>query len=443
MPDRVHTITSASAALASGTLSACDLVEHSLQAIARDGPRTNAFVTVDEAGAREAARRADRELERGAHVGPLFGIPISIKDLIDVEGVVTTAGSRALGDRRAAKTAPLIARLTEAGAIIIGRTNLQEFALGTMSDSSAFGPVRHPLDPERSAGGSSGGSAAAVATGMGLASIGTDTGGSVRIPAAACGVVGLKPAYGEISTEGVVPLSSSLDHVGPLAWSVQDAALLYAVMAGGPPRTLDAAPLGDLRLARLTGAFDFVEPDVQSAVDAAIAVLARSGAQISSVTLPHANRISERYSHLVLSEAAHWHAPLLETRAGDYTAPVRERLQHGRTILAVDYIEARAFRDRLRRTVDALFEDADALILPTLPLVAPRLGTETVTLGAGPAVPVRAAMLRHTQPFNMSGHPALTLPVPAPGLPVGLQLVGPSTPRLLEIALACERHLSS
>jgi aspartyl-tRNA(Asn)/glutamyl-tRNA(Gln) amidotransferase subunit A len=437
-----RTITSAASALVSGSLTARELVEESLAAIALHNTRTNAFTMVDEAGARAAADRLDRERDGGVGRGPLHGIPISLKDLIDVEGLVTTAGSRVLRDRRASKTATLVTRLNRAGAIVIGRTNLHEFALGTMSDSSAFGPVRHPTDPTRSAGGSSGGSAAAVATGMGLGSIGTDTGGSVRIPAAACGVVGLKPGIDQIPTDGVVPLSASLDHVGPLAACVQDAAWLYAVMAGAEPVAVHPAPLTNLRFARLTDYFDALDDDVRDAFERALGVLSNAGAVISSAVVPDAARIGERYSHIVLPEAGHWHAERLDTQWDDYTATVRERLRHGRSILAVDYIEATAFRARLRQAVDALLDTVDALVLPTLPLVSPQLGIETVTLG-NVELSARAAMLKHTQPFNLTGHPAITLPIPAPGLPVGLQLVGRATERLLQIATACERVLPS
>ena len=201
------------------------------------------------------ARRADDERASGIDRGPLHGLPICLKDLIDVRGQVTTAGSRVLRDRVADADAPLVTRLREAGAIVIGRTNLHEFALGTTSEDSAFGPVRNPFDADRVAGGSSGGSAAAVATGMGLASIGTDTGGSIRIPAAACGIVGLKPTFGEVPTDGVIPLSPSFDHVGPLTVDVEDAAVLWAVLAGRPVPRLDGPRPERLRLADLNGYF--------------------------------------------------------------------------------------------------------------------------------------------------------------------------------------------
>ena len=219
------TIADAHAQLRSGRTTSVELVEASLLAIERDSARLNAFVRVWPDTARAAAREADAERGRGVDRGPLHGIPISLKDLIDVAGEVTTAGSKVLQDNVADRDATVVTRLRQAGAIFLGKTNLHEFALGTTSEDSAWGPVRHPRDSSRVAGGSSGGSAVAVALGMGLASIGSDTGGSIRIPSAACGVVGLKPSYGDVPTDGVTPLSVSLDHLGPIASSVQDAAL--------------------------------------------------------------------------------------------------------------------------------------------------------------------------------------------------------------------------
>lgn len=449
------TIREAAADLRSGAIQAIDLVDEALAAITRDQPRTNAFIRVDVERARAAARDLDDELARGIDRGPLHGVPLSLKDLIDVAGEVTTAASRVLADRLAPVDAPVVTRLRQAGAILLGKTNLHEFALGTTSEDSAFGAVHHPLDPARSAGGSSGGSAAAVACGMGLASIGTDTGGSIRIPSAACGVVGLKPSRGEVPTDGVIPLSSSFDHVGPIARSVEDAAVLWAVLAGrdvaATRRAIGAAGPGEvlgatrgLRLARLGGYFDTpVAPEVRRAFDRALGGLARAGAAITDVELPSSHGLMEAYVSIVLPEGAAWHGRLLDTRAADYTPIVRARFESGRAIPAIKYVEAKTFCRALRREIDALLETADALVLPTLPIVAPVLGTDDMTVdpAVGDRTPVRAAMLKHTQPFNMAGHPAISLPVTTPGLPVGLQLVGRigDTTGLLAIAAACEK----
>jgi aspartyl-tRNA(Asn)/glutamyl-tRNA(Gln) amidotransferase subunit A len=435
----LDTIVSAAAALRAGRLSAADLVERSLAAIANDHDRTNAFIAVDVEGARDAARAADQERARGLDRGPLHGIPVSVKDLIDAAGFVTTAGSRVLHDRVATADAPVVARLRAAGAVIIGRTNLHEFALGTTSEDSAFGPVRHPLDPSRMAGGSSGGSAAAVAAGMGFGSVGTDTGGSVRIPAAACGVVGLKPSSGEVPTDGVIPLSASLDHVGPLARTVQDAAWLFAVLAGQPPATVSPRPLAGLRLGRLVGYFaQPLEPAVETAVRTALERLASGGAVISTIAVDGAG-IAETYRRIVLAEGAHWHAPHLDARADRYSPAVRTRFLDGLRVTAVEFLAAQAHRASLSSTVEAMAAGHDALVLPTLPVVAPPLGSTTLNIG-GTSVDVRAAMLKHTQLFNLTGHPAISIPLPVAGLPVGLQLVGAlgRTRELLSVAAVCE-----
>jgi len=357
-----------------------------------------------------------------------------------VEGKPTTAASRVRAGRIAWADAPVTARLRDAGAVLLGKTNLHEFALGTTSEDSAYGPVLHPADHTRSAGGSSGGSAVAVATGMGLASVGTDTGGSIRIPAAACGVVGLKPSLGDIPMSGVMPLSISLDHVGPLARSVQDAAWMWSVLAGRPMHTIEAVPLAGLRIGVLDGYFAHpVDTVVAEAFARACEQLRAAGVTLTPVTFTLAPRITETYVNLVLPEAAHVHAAWLDTRRDDYSPAVHERLMSGRTIPAVAYLRARQERAMMQAAVDALLASVDAMMLPTLPIVAPVTGEPNVTIG-DTEMPVRMAMLKHTQLFNLTGHPAISLPLATAGLPVGLQLVGPSrsTPQLLNIAAACE-----
>jgi aspartyl-tRNA(Asn)/glutamyl-tRNA(Gln) amidotransferase subunit A len=437
------TLRDASDAMGAGRLTAAALVEDSLAAIAAHQARINAFTLVHGSGARAEAAELDAERRADRVRGLLHGIPISLKDLIDVRGVVTSAGSRVLFDRVAPGDAVVATRLREAGAIVIGRTNLHEFALGTTSEDSAFGPVRHPADPARSPGGSSGGAAAAVAVGAGLAAIGTDTGGSVRIPAAICGLVGLKPAKEDVSTDGVIPLSPSFDHVGPLTRSVDDAAALWAVLAGVDVRRPRPIPLGRLRLARLGPPYEtVVAPEVASAYGAALDRLARAGATLTSRRLETAVPVMDTYVAIVLSEAARYHARWLDERGEAYTPTVRSRLESGRTIPAIRYLDALAEVRALERLVDNLFVGSDALVLPTLPLVAPHLGASDIALDPASAerTTVRAAMLRNTQLFNMSGHPAVSLPVETSGLPIGLQLVGPrhDTARLLDIAAACE-----
>ena len=426
-------------------LSAIDRLEASLSSLAENRSRTNAFIYAEPMAARAAARAVDEERRRGIDRGPLHGMPISVKDLIDIAGQLTTAASNVRKGHLATRDATVIQRLREAGAVILGKTNLHEFAFGTTSEDSAFGPVLNPHDPTRSAGGSSGGSAAAVATGMGQASIGTDTGGSIRIPAAACGVIGLKPSLGEVPTDGVVPLSPTFDHVGPIARSIEDIAALWSVLAARPLPRLDALAQSTITLGALGGYFmALLDADVRATFVSAIDRLRTSGVAVKAATVQGTERIVDTYVNISLPEAAHWHAPTLDSRANDYQPPVRERLLKGRAISAVEYLTARDTRDVLRRAVDAALERCDALVLPTLPIVAPKLGATEVTMDDGETLPVRAAMLRLTQLFNVTGHPAISLPIPTPGLPVGLQLVGrrDRTEELLAVAAQVHRAMS-
>src|SRR6266511_481458 len=339
------------------------------------------------------------------------------------------------------------ARLREAGAVFVGKTNLHEFAFGTTSEDSGWGPARNPVDPTRSPGGSSGGSAIAVRTGMSFASIGTDTGGSIRIPAAACGVIGLKPAWGEIPLDGVVPLSRQMDHAGPLARCVDDAALLYDVMRGEAPAPLDEVRLWGCRFGRLTGSFtDRLDEGVERIVDGALDRLRKAGASISEATLPHANDIAPVYLHLVLADAAAYHASMLQERPAAYTDNVRLRLEMGRYVLAEDYIRALQGREVIAHEVSRALQDVDALVLPALAIPAPTVGEQSVAVKGG-RESVRTVMLRCTQPFNLSRHPAIALPcglTPA-GLPVGLQIVGRigATRSLLSVARSVETALNS
>lgn len=437
------TMAEAAAAMRAGRISATDLVESSLNAIDTHNAATHAFIRVDGDAARASARELDAERAAGGDRGPLHGLPISLKDLIDVAGQPTTAASRVFADRIAKSDAPITQRLRAAGAVLIGKTNLHEFALGTTSEDSAYGPVLHPMDPTRSAGGSSSGSAVAVATGMGLASVGTDTGGSIRIPAAVCGVVGLKPSKGDVPLSGVVPLSMTFDHAGPLARSVQDAAWLWSILAGRAIHTVKPVKVAGLRLGILGGYFASpMEADVAAAFDRACERLRTAGVSTTLLTFDAAARITESYVNIVLPEGAAWHAPWLDTRAADYSPTVHGRFKSGRDIPAVAYLRARQECDLMRQSVDALLSSVDALVLPTLPIVAPISGQANIVID-GTEVPVRAAMLKHTQLFNMTGHPAITLPLETGGLPVGLQLVGPAndTARLLDIAAACETAL--
>jgi aspartyl-tRNA(Asn)/glutamyl-tRNA(Gln) amidotransferase subunit A len=412
----------------------------------------NAFITVMADEAREQARQADRDFASGRRRGPLHGIPISLKDIIDVAGTPTTAASRVRRGHLARADAPVVTRLREAGAVLIGKTNLHEFAFGTTNEDSAFGPARHPLDDTRSPGGSSGGSAASVLAGMACASIGTDTGGSIRIPSAACGLVGLKPAFGEVPLDGVVPLSTTLDHIGPICRSVDDAAIVYDVLRGRLPTAV--RPPRDargLRLGVLRGYFTaLLDPDVASSFENVCARLSDAGAELEDVEVPHAEHIAAIYLHIVLAEAAAYHAPTLESRPDDYTTNVRLRFEMGRYILAEDYLRALRGRRVLTTEVDAALAGRDGLLLPALAVPATPLGAATVPVGTSAGTseePVRNITLRLTQLFNLTGHPALTMPCGSTpdGLPIGAQVVGGRnrTSALLQVAGAIEACLDA
>lgn len=445
MPADTQTIADVARVLKAREATAESLVEGCLQRIAERNRAVNAFITVFEHDAREQARNADREIAAGRYRGPLHGVPISLKDIIDAEGSATTAASRVRRNHVASADAAVTARLRTAGAVLIGKTNLHEFALGTTNEDSAYGPARHPRDLNRSPGGSSGGSAASVADGMCLASIGTDTGGSIRIPAAVCGLVGLKPGIGEVPTEGVVPLSPTLDHVGPIARSVEDAALIYAVLRGED----GAAARGGATASPRFGIprdyfFDLLDPQVVSAFDGACDRLRGAGAALEDATIPDVGDVPAIYVHIVLAEAAAYHANTLERRPDDYTPNVRNRLEMGRYILGEDFARALRGRDLIRRQVDAALHGFNALLLPSVPITAPRIGAPMVKIG-GAEEPVRNVMLRCTQTFNVSGHPAVSIPCGAngDGFPIGLQLVGHTgaTSQLLETAAFVERYL--
>lgn len=444
-------ITDLAAALASGATTSERLTEDCLAKIEASNARLRAFTSVDAERALMAAREADRTRAVGGAPSALHGIPISLKDLIDDAGQVTTAGSRVRRDAIAARDATVTARLKAAGAVLLGRTNLHEFAFGTTSEDTAFGAVRNPADETRVAGGSSGGSASAVAAGLSVASIGTDTGGSVRIPAAACGVVGLKPTWNEIPTDGIVPLSRQLDHVGPLTRSVHDAWLVHETLAGRAPRPdarLTPALLNGARVGLLRGFYtERVDPAVAAAVDAAVETLRAAGADVNPVEIAHARDVGPVYLHLVLADAGAYHADTLARRPDDYTPNVRIRLEMGRYVLAEDYVRALAGREVIAAEIDAALDRHDVLVLPTMPIPAPPLGAATVPIG-DTTEPVRNAMLRFTQPFNVGRQPALTLPCGLTSdtrMPVGLQLVGARgrTEALLQMGLAVEAALAA
>jgi len=421
-------------------LRASDLIEACLARIDAHDTPLRAFITVDADGARAAAELADRELDAGRSRGPLHGVPIALKDLLDQRGLPTTAGSRSM-HVVAEHDAPSVAHLRAAGAVLVGKTNMHEFAMGTTSDDSGYGAARHPLALSRSPGGSSGGSAIAVVTDMCLGAIGSDTGGSIRIPAAACGLVGLKPAWGAVSLDGVVPLSPTLDCVGPLARTVDDAWHLLDGLTGQQRPLPDAPALAMLR-ARVPRAFidSAIAPEVHAVFTAALERLTQAGLHTSDVSLALADEIVPAYVAIVMTEALHFHAPRMTEHAEQYTPRVRSRLDGVAPPEPEVYQRALDVRRHLEAEVTSLVDDGAVLVLPALAIEPPPVGADAVRVGEA-EMPVRAAMLRLTQPFNLSRHAALTLPcgtTPA-GFPVGLQVVGRSTTDVV----ACGRTLAA
>ena len=427
--------------IARGELSPPELVRRCLARI-EARRELNAFITVMAETALAQAERAEHEIASGLYRGPLHGVPVSVKDLIDVAGTPTTSGS-AVPPRWPRHDAPVVRRLREAGAILIGKTNLHEFAFGTTGDETAFGVVKNPFDVTRSAGGSSSGAAVALQEGMCFASLGTDTGGSIRIPAAACGVVGLKPTYGELSCDGIVPLSTTCDHVGPLTRTLPDARIVFDVLKG---EEAERVPQAGATIAVPGGYLaERLDPAVRAALARVRTAIEQAGHTVRDIDIPEARLTPDVYLHIVLPEASRYHARTLASDASAYSPGVRLRLEMGRYVLAEDYVRAMGLRKVIRAAVDRALEGCDGLLLPALSIPAPPLGAATVDIDGTPE-PTRGAMLRLTQLFNLSGHPAVVMPcgrTPS-GLPLGMQIVGRhgETGRLLSLAETLEDQIS-
>jgi aspartyl-tRNA(Asn)/glutamyl-tRNA(Gln) amidotransferase subunit A len=432
-------------------LSPVEVTRELLQRIERLDPELRAFITLTPERAMDQARAAEARFARGSG-GPLTGIPIGIKDLFDVAGVRCTAGSKILADHVPDRDAFVVERLAVAGAVSLGKQNLHEFAYGFTNTNVHWGVCRNPWNRERVPGGSSGGAAVALATGMCTLALGTDTGGSIRIPAAACGVVGLKPTYGRVSRSGVFPLSWSLDHVGPMARSVEDVKrLLPTLAAGNPAEGLDeGSPLTlppssgpDLRGLRIgipgPPFTEGIDGEVAKAVDDAAALLERLGGRLVPLdTRPLGNAYTAVHA-IVASEAGALHERWMRERPEDYGIPIRKSLSYGFLLSGVDYVNAKREQARATAAIDAMFAEVDVMITPTLPRTALAIGQPT------PREP-STAWNRLVSPFNLTGVPALSLPCgfDRAGLPIGLQIVGRAFEEetVLNVGAAYERETS-
>jgi aspartyl-tRNA(Asn)/glutamyl-tRNA(Gln) amidotransferase subunit A len=448
--------------LARRKVSPVELTEQFLRRIERYNPQLNAYLTVTTEHALAAARRAEKELTRrrgsGGRRRPLLGIPVTLKDNIWTRGIRTTAGSKVLRDFVPAEDATVVRKLARAGAILLGKTNLHEFAYGITTNNAHYGPAHNPWRLDRIPGGSSGGSAVAIAAGLCTASVGTDTGGSIRIPAALCGIVGLKPTFGRVSVFGTVPLAPTFDHVGPLARSVADAATLLNLLAGRDPldptssahrvEDFSAAlrkPLRKFRLGRPREYFwEKVDGEVRRAAEAAVRDMEKHGATLREISLPHLNESAEAAANISLAETRRIHEATgyFPAHADEYSEEVRKRIDEGGNVLAVKYLAGLDVQKRVRAEFDDALQEVDAIVAPTVPVPAPPIGAEQVEID-GERIGVRTALVGMNRPANFTGHPAISVPCgfTGEGLPIGLQLIGRSFDEstLLRIAFAYEQ----
>ena len=415
-------------------ISPVEITQLCLSRIEKRNPALNAFITVLSESALTEAQAAETEILRGEWRGPLHGVPIALKDLIDTAGVRTTAASALYGHRIPTEDAEVVRRLRQAGAVILGKSNLHEFAYGGSSLVSHFGDMHNPWDLGRITGGSSGGSAAAVTAGLACAAIGTDTAGSIREPASLCGCVGLKPTYGRVSSRGVIPLSASLDHVGPLAATVADAAIVLQAIAGYDAVDITTAdvPVTDYVAAMMDGTkalrvgvprayfFDELDAEVASAMEHALRGIETMVANLREMNLD----ISTDRS-LQAAESYAYHAENIAKHSDLYQAETLRRIRTGEKVSATEYIQRRRELEEARRNIHAAFAEVDLLVTPTTPVTAPAIADLRATAEA--LRPAELKLLRNTRPFNVWGLPAISVPCgfTEGGLPIGLQIAGP------------------
>jgi aspartyl-tRNA(Asn)/glutamyl-tRNA(Gln) amidotransferase subunit A len=420
-------------------ISPVEVLRECLQAIDRLNPTLNAFITVTADSALSEARKAEQVIQSGNWRGPLHGIPIGLKDLIDTAGTHTTAASAVFRDRIPTQDADVVKKLKAAGAVFIGKQNLHEFAYGGSSVVSHFGPVRNPVNPDFIAGGSSGGSAAGVASGMCYAALGTDTAGSIREPASICGVVGMKASYGLVSTHGIIPLSQSLDHAGPITRSVEDAAIVLEAIADIP-----AAYRADIK----SGIRDFVigipqkyfyedlDPEIAAAIEKAVQLLGSIAKSVREVECP-----IEQDRTVFNAESQAYHRDRLASSSTLYDPETLRRLNASDPVSDADYQNALAQLRLTRQKIGEMFNDVDILVTPTIPIPTPRISDLLEDISK--LRPAEILLLRNTRPVNVWGLPAVSIPCgfTSQGLPIGLQIMGPplGEQKVLRAAYAFEQ----
>lgn len=456
------TITEAAQALRSGQVTSAELTEKCLQTIERLNPKLNAFITVTPEIARHQAAQADEELRSGRDRGPMHGIPIAHKDLLCTLGVRTTSGSKIFEEYTPDFDATAVERLAEAGAVMLGKSGLHEHACGITCNNPHFGPIRNPWDSSRIPGGSSGGSAVAVASGMAIAATGSDTGGSIRVPAHYCGLAGFKPTFGLVSKYGALPLAFSLDHIGPITQTIRDSALMLDVLAGHDPKDPSSVqrrmqsfvpaeedPATVLKSVRIllprNYFFEKIDVDVKRTILLAAQNAESAGATFVMGAVPDVNQLNAVANLTFSVEAAAVHEPYLRKRRAAYGADVAATIDVGRAIPATAYVQAQRLRTRLQQVWRMFLDKADCILTPVCPIAAPPIGQNTVDV-ASQLEDVRVASTRLLRGINALGFPTAVIRAgytPA-GLPVGIQLIGRpfGDAQLLRIANALEAVLA-
>lgn len=444
------TLSEASHLVRNKKISPVELTQVCLRRIEQFNPKLNAFITVTGESALAEAREAEAEIQRGHWRGPLHGIPIALKDLFDTSGVRTTAASGVFKDRVPAQDSEVVRRVKAAGAVLLGKLNMHEFAYGGSSVVSFFGPVRNPWSPDHIAGGSSSGSAAALAAGLCYGALGSDTGGSIRQPAAYCGIVGIKPTYGRVSTRGVIPLSWLYNHAGPMTRSVADAAAMLQVLAGYDPEDTASVdtPVPDytaglheskpMRVGIPRAYFyEALHPEIASAMDAAISTIKKLAASVQEIETPASNDTA-----ILRAEAYAYHAESIKKNPELYQAETLKRIRSAEDVTTTAYIQARRQVDQYRRSVRKVFAKVDLLVTPTTP--APPAAISELLADMNNLRAKEIVMLRNTRPFNILGLPTISVPCgfTAAGLPIGLQITGPpwAEANVLRLAHAYEQQ---